>query len=117
MAMPMMTGYQRDPNAPQAPQGMMDQEDLQEAPETPGEVPDAEDLAEGPETEQSDTLNAQSYGPSQGRTGADVIAACLAQPTLRTGNPNAQAVGIPKRAGTTGVQGQMDYGTDPGYGA
>jgi len=45
-----------------------------------------------------------------GRTGADVIAAALAQPTLRTGNPKAQQVG------TTGFQGEMDYGADPGYG-
>lgn len=91
MAMPMMTGYGNDQMEEQTEPVDNAQED-------------------SAETSQSDTLNAQSYGPSQGRTGADVIAACLAQPTLRTGDPKAQQIG------TTGKQAEMDYGVDPGYG-
>lgn len=87
MPMPMMTGYQRD-----EPE-MMDNP-MEESME--------------PQSAQSDTMNAQSYGPSTGRTGADVIAACLNQPTVRPEVGNG--------SGTTAPQGEMEYGADPGYG-
>lgn len=89
MAMPMMTGYGND---------MMEEQT------EPVDNPQ-EDAAE------SDTMNAQSYGPSQGRTGADVIAGCLAQGNVCV--PSKPAVG----AGTTGDQADMSYGSDVGYGA
>lgn len=92
MRMPMMTGYGNDPMEEQTEPVDNAQED-------------------SAETSQSDTLNAQSYGPSQGRTGADVIAGCLAQGNVCM--PSKPAVG----AGTTGPQGDMSYGSDAGYGA
>ena len=64
--------------------------------------------AEEMQEPQTDTMNAQSYGPSAGRTGADVIAACLNQPTVRPEVGNG--------SGTTAPQGSMEYGADPGYG-
>lgn len=93
MPFPMQTGYQREEQVPAV-------DPMTAASEAGMESPEA----------QSETMNAQSYGPSAGRTGADVIAAALAQPTLRTGDPKAQQVG------TTGFQGEMDYGADPSYG-
>ena len=45
-----------------------------------------------------------------GRTGADVIAAALAQPTVRSTSNSAES------APTTAPQGEMAFGADPGYG-
>lgn len=89
MQRPMMTGYGNDP-----------MEEQTEPVDNPQEESTEPAMQAGP-----------SAGSAGGRTGADVIAGCLAQGNVCT--PSKPAVG----AGTTGPQGDMSYGSDAGYGA
>lgn len=100
MPRPMMTGYGNDESEmPMGPHTMPDGTMMDNS---------GEEMMEGAQGAQNDSMG--MLGQSQVRTGADVIAACLAQPTLRTGDPKAQVVG------TTGKQAEMDYGADTNYG-
>lgn len=69
--------------------------------------------------EQANAQNAAATTTtSQVRTGADVIAACMAAPAVRPqGSSTSTPAQPPQGAGTTGPQAQMEYGADPGYGA
>ena len=90
--MPMLTGYGNDQQDPMAP---------------------AADPNAAPEFVSQRGIVDEPGAPmpsAGGRTGADVIAAALAQPTVRSTSNGAES------APTTAPQGEMSYGADPGYG-
>ena len=91
MPFPMTTGYDNQQEEVTEPVDNM-QEDSAEGRQSAAQPSDSNPLA-------------QPSGPVQ-RTGADVLAKCLAQPSVCGG-----------MSGTTAPQGDMSYGADPGYGA
>jgi hypothetical protein len=86
MRMPMMTGYGND------------------------QMEEQTEPVDNPQEESAEMATPPSAGSAGGRTGADVIAGCLAQANVCA--PSKPAVG----AGTTGPQADMSYGADSGYG-
>jgi hypothetical protein len=94
--MPQLTGYGYEDDMPMQPGQPM--------PAAPAMDPTTQAPMET-ETARQEPSNPGAEVSGGGRTGADVIAACMNAPTVRPGG-----------AGTTAPQGEMEYGADPGYG-